>query len=128
MKICDLFCSDELCERRFRVLHANTVVQVTSETDSENEFVEKKTKKKKDALPAGQKKLVFESGAKRESTSNRGLFCSHCSVLYDSEDIHLEKKSSEKLQRVTAAEFFEDNDVVGRSTSTQQKVSYSEIR
>ncbi|RCN33958.1 hypothetical protein ANCCAN_20193 [Ancylostoma caninum] len=75
--------------------------EVTSETDSENEFVEKKVKKKKDSLPAGQKKLVFESGPKKPTSK--------------------EKKSSEKLQRVSAAEFFEDNDVAGKSTSAQKK-------
>ncbi|CAJ0590128.1 unnamed protein product [Cylicocyclus nassatus] len=74
----------------------------SSETDSENEFVEKKKTKKKDVLPAGQKKLAFAAATKKVTPVKK------------------EKKSAEKLEPVSASDFFGDTDVKGKSSPSKK--------
>ncbi|KAK6756934.1 hypothetical protein RB195_015013 [Necator americanus] len=89
-------------ERTPKAIQSSSDDDEMSETDSENEFVERKKTKKKDVLPAGQKKLNFESGAKKTAPAKGGI------------------KSTEKLQRVTAADFFGGSGVGGGTLSSSK--------
>uniref|UniRef100_A0A158PA02 AAA domain-containing protein n=1 Tax=Angiostrongylus cantonensis TaxID=6313 RepID=A0A158PA02_ANGCA len=90
-------------KERNPVMECNSDETITTETDSEDEFIEKKKPRKRGTLPAGQKRLLDYEG-KFDGNSRRAALAK-------------DEKSTEKLERVSAADFFGSNPAAEKSNA-----------